>query len=255
MRRETAAPGFSVVELLVVLAIVAVLTLLVATASQQVMERAESAACVRNLQQVAGAALAYAAEHDGMLPAAQDPTNRLRWHGVRESENVAFDPREGPLVPYLGKDGRIKQCPALKRVLKGSASFEEGAGGYGYNATYLGGTPADPFTPSSLAVIENARRTLMFADTAFGRRDGLQEYPFAEPWRAVDRMGNLRGALAPSVHFRHGGMANVAWADGGVTQEAPTRLGGKNYYGGDSAKLRLGWVGDEQKNGVWNPVK
>jgi len=80
----------------------------------------------------------------------------------------------------------------------------------------------------------------------------LQEYAYAEPWQWVDYAGRLRGALDPSVHFRHGGFANVVWCDGHVTAEAPTKVGSKNSYGGDARKWVIGWFGVEPENGAWN---
>ena len=58
--------------------------------------------------------------------------------------------------------------------------------------------------------------------------------------------------LDPSVHFRHGGRANVAWCDGRVTAAGSPheKLGGKNSYGGDAEKWVIGWFGDAQENGA-----
>ena len=95
----------------------------------------------------------------------------------------------------------------------------------------------------------------MFADCAFPRATGLQEYAYAEPWQSVDYRGRLQGALSPSVHFRHQNTANVAWCDGHVSAESPTRLGGGNGYGGDAGKWHIGWFGPEDENGWWNPQR
>jgi prepilin-type N-terminal cleavage/methylation domain-containing protein/prepilin-type processing-associated H-X9-DG protein len=244
--------GFTLLEVLVVLAIVVVIATLVNGAMRQARSEGEAARCVGNLRQLTGGAIAYAADHEGKLPRAQDSENRVRWHGTRSTESARFNPADGPLAAYLGADGRVKECPTLRQILQGKESFEDGAGGYGYNAIYLGGTPADPFDSATLTQVDEPGTTLMFADTAFARAQGVQEYPFAEPWRSVDRRGNLRGALSPSIHFRHGGRANIGWADGRVTREGPSRLGGVNHYGGDASKEQLGWIGESAANGVWN---
>lgn len=245
--------GFTLVELLVVLAIVAVLTALVLGAIGGVRERGDAVRCVNHLKQLAVANVSYASDHDGYFAPAQEQSNLVRWHGVRTSVDGKFDPTKGPLARYLGKEGRVKECPALRKVLKGSQSFEDGTGGYGYNAVYVGGTPADRYKPAFSGSIMRPSRTLMFADTAFPREEGVQEYAYAEPWQWVDRLGRLRGPLAPSVHFRHSGKANIGWCDGSVTAEAPSEIGKGNLYGGDAAKWKIGWIGTPENNGVWNP--
>lgn len=246
--------AFTLVELLAVIAIIAVLATLSLGAINTARARADAAKCVGNLRQLAAASLTYLADSGGQYAPAQDPSNTVRWHGTRHGGGK-FDPTRGPLAPYLGQDRRVKLCPALGRVLTGSQSFEDGTGGYGYNAAYVGGTPLDPFTPERAANISSASRVVMFADCAFPRAEGLQEYAYAEPWRSVDYRGRLRGALAPSVHFRHGGTANVVWCDGHISAEKPTKLGGRNGYGGDAEKWQIGWFGPEDQNGYWNPQR
>ena len=247
--------AFTLVELLTVLAVIAVLAALCMTAVQAVRERGDAAQCVSNLRQLALANLTYAAENGGQYVLAQESNNRIRWHGVRSSGREAFDPSEGPLSRYLGKDGRVKLCPSLKKVLKGSDSFEEGTGGYGYNATYIGGTPGNAFVAERMQNVPSPTRVVMFADCAFPRADGLQEYAYAEPWQSVDYKGRLQGELSPSVHFRHQRTANVAWCDGHVSPESPTRIGSTNGYGGNAGKWQIGWFGPEDENGWWNPQR
>lgn len=245
--------AFTLVELLVTIVVIAILVSLISALIGAARGRADAAKCLGNLRQLVSANLTYAAENDGLFCPAQDVTNTIRWHGVRKHPRGPFDPAKGPLSPYLGADRRVKLCPALDRVLKGFASFEEGTGGYGYNAAYIGGKPGDPFTPARLAVLQSPATVVMFTDTAFPRPTGLQEYPYAEPWQWEDYKGRLRGELDPSVHFRHSDHANVAWCDGHVSAEPYSHLGKKNTYGGDSEHWKIGWFGPSQNNGHWRP--
>lgn len=246
--------GFTLIELIVTVAIIGVLAALVLGSVSLVQQRGDAAQCSANLRGLAAANLAYAAENAGRYVFAQDVSNTVRWHGEREDSDGKFDPQKGPLAPYLGADGRVKVCPTLRRAPVAEASFnEEGAGGYGYNAAYIGGVPGDAFTPERFPNVARPGRTVMFTDTALPNAKGVQEYPFSEPWQWTDYAGRLRGALTPSVHFRHAGRANVAWCDGHVTAEEPTRLGGTNRYGGSGAKWLVGWFGPEDDNGYWNP--
>jgi prepilin-type processing-associated H-X9-DG protein/prepilin-type N-terminal cleavage/methylation domain-containing protein len=241
-------------ELLVVLAIVGLLAGLAAGAVLRARSAGWAARSAGTLRQLVAANLAYAVDHGGKFCPAQEPKNLIRWHGGRTTAGGVFDPTKGFLSPYLGQSGQIMRDPALTDTLKGSASFEEGTGGYGYNATYLGGTPAAMFEPASVAVLGNGASVLMFATTVLPRRSGLQEYAFSEPFFSVNPDGSLGPGLAPSLHFRHNGLAQVGWADGHVSSERPNLpWPGKNLYGGDNAKFRVGWFGPEADNGAWNP--
>ena len=250
-RRANAA--FTLIELLVVVVIIVIIAALVFSGMKSAREAGASAKCLGNLRTLAEANMRYAAEHDGMYCYAMDKTNTIRWHGTRKTVTEKFDPTQGPLAPYLGRDGSVKECPAFKQHISGEDSFENGSGGYGYNAVYIGGTPRDKWNGERTANVTRPERTLMFTDTALARQDGVQEYPFAEPYQWVAPNGRLAGPLSPSVHFRHNGKANVVWCDGHTSQESSARLGNeKNYYGGDEGKHKLGWIGPEAENGWWN---
>jgi prepilin-type processing-associated H-X9-DG protein len=245
--------AMTIIELITVLTVLGVVAALVFAALQKVNARSEAAHCSANLRQLATANITYAAEHDGQYVPAQEPKNLVRWHGERGGWQTKFDGRKGPLAPYLGGDGAVKLCPSLRDVLQAGESFEHGTGGYGYNALYVGGTPASRWVPARIGQIASASRTVMFTDTAFPRKNGLQEYAFSEPWCWVDVLGRLRGRLSPSVHFRHGNTANVAWCDGHVSAESPSELGAGNEYGGDARKWNIGWFGPSKDNGYWRP--
>lgn len=245
--------AFTLIELLVVVAIIGILTALLTSAIQSGRETGSAAQCVNNLKTLADANIRYAAENNGQFCLAMDKANRNRWHGVRSSVKDKFDPTKGPLAPYLGREARVKVCPSFEKILTGSDSFENGSGGYGYNAAYIGGTPRNRWEGERVGNVTRGGQTVMFADTAMAKSTGVQEYPFAEPWEWVLSDGSSGGELTPSVHFRHNGLANVAWCDGHVTAEKPSSLGGSNLYGGNSAEHKIGWFGPAKENGYWNP--
>ena len=247
------ARAFTLLEILLTVTIIAILTLSVLGLYRWGRTRAGISVSSQNLHQLVLANLGYATDHSGYLCPAQESRNLLRWHGGRETTEVPFTPDKGFLTPYLGHDGRLETCPLLLHALKDGASFEDGAGGYGYNAAYLGGRPGATFAPIAFLDIEVPGRTIMFATTALAKDDGLQEYPFAEPFYAASDDGGRMWDLQPSVHFRANGQAIIAWCDGRITLESPGPYKDTNFYGGDNEQAQIGWFGPEEENGYWNP--
>jgi len=254
--------AFTLIELLTVIVIVGVLVGILVPVVSAVRRSARQAVSTSNLRQLATSTLTYIAEQRGLFPPAMSFDNNTRWHGARPSLSAPFDPAKGWLGPYLGRDGRVKICPAWAALdlAPDAESFETGAGGYGYNMTYLGGpipdTPTGPYRPARFATLPQPSRTVMFATTALARSNGLQEYPFAEPPQWLNPGGGLEGESQPSVHFRFSGKALIAWCDGRVSAEMPNAAAwpGPNYYGGDNRKSGIGWFGPVEANGYWNPL-
>ena len=106
-----------------------------------------------------------------------------------------------------------------------------------------------------MANIPSPTRVVMFTDCAFPRPAGLQEYAYSEPFQWVNYRGRPRGALDPSMHFRHTDHANVAWCDGHISTERWSKLGIENRYNGDCVKWKIGWFGPQNANGWWNPQR
>jgi prepilin-type N-terminal cleavage/methylation domain-containing protein/prepilin-type processing-associated H-X9-DG protein len=247
------ARGFTLIELMVVVAIMAVFAAFSYGVIMHALVAAKGAASTSNLGQLARANLTYAGDHDGYYCPAQEPQNLVRWHGARTGMGAPFDPTKGFLSPYLGESQIVKADPLFASYVSGADSFEDGSGGYGYNEIYIGGTPQDNFSATSMLKVPHPERTVMFTTTAFAKSDGVQEYPFSEAPQWVDPNNQLSGGLQPSVHFRDNGKALVAWCDGHVTAESPSQLGGNDYYGGNSAQDEIGWFGPTADNGYWNP--
>ena len=250
--------AFTLIELLTVIAIIGILAAVLVPVVGRARLAAQTAASTSNLRQLATATHAYIADNRGFFPPGMSLDNNTRWHGARPNSSTPFDPTKGWLGPYLGRDGRVKLCPVFESLGAGPESFEFGAGGYGYNSTYLGGpaargTAQDPFRPARFERLPQPGRTVMFASTALARSSGLQEYPFTEPPSWLAPSGIPAGPSQPSTHFRFNGKALVAWGDGRISAETSNGDDGPNYYGGDNRQERLGWFGPTEANGYWNP--
>lgn len=255
--------GFTVIELLVVVAIIGVLVALVVPAVHRGMEAAHLSNCSSNLRQLFAANQLYAADHGYYVPAAEDMLhtkgmrtgNSKRWHGTR-THGESFNAEESPLRPYLGKEKTIRTCPAFRNYFDKdtTSAFEAGCGGYGYNQygvgsrAYLMGYVAACQTKGMVpGGIKFPAQTVMFADAAFIDGGELIEYSFAESYRHLDRNGSPGEQAKPSIHFRHRGKANVVWCDGHISQEAMTV-----QYNDEFTARDLGWFG-EKNNDLFDP--
>jgi prepilin-type N-terminal cleavage/methylation domain-containing protein/prepilin-type processing-associated H-X9-DG protein len=243
--------GFTLVELLVVIGIVALLIAILMPALTRARQSAQAAVCASNIRQLHIASIGYASENRGYWPPAHFDyttvaTNLHRWHGTRATVNDPFDLAGSPLKAFL--TGRVKECPSFEPA---KAGFEASAGGYGYNNQYLGsslavepGTPGADNRPAKMSQVRKPAETIAFADAAFGD-PALIEYSFVEPPIAITQWGNFPNS--PSIHFRHHGKANICWADGHVTLEAMAWTRPEpNFYGTNNVALKLGFIGPEE---------
>ncbi len=257
--RRDPRSAFTLLELLIVVSMIALMAVLILSVIHRTKRGASATQSASNLRTLAAANIAHLGEAGRYAP-ADDKRNLRRWHGGRKFVGDKFDPAEGFLAPYLGKSRCITPCPLFRDMLKGTDTFEDGTGGYGYNAAYVGGTPggkwaADGTRESALAAnIARPANTVMFTSTAYARASGLQEYPYAEPPFWDFGKGASGNRPSPTVHFRFNGKALVAWCDGHVSMESPVeRPAGTNPHGGSVEGKNLGWFGPDENNGYWNP--
>ncbi len=87
------ASGFSLIELLITVGIIAVLATLIVPAVQGAFKNSRQAKCVANLRQLASGCILYSQDHDGGLPYA---VNAGSWHRL--------------IYPYLKTDSPDTQA-------------------------------------------------------------------------------------------------------------------------------------------------
>ena len=255
--------AFTLIELLIVISILALLISILLPSLSQARNEAKAVVCASNLRQIGLANNFYANDNEHYYcPGAADfmPTNLHRWHGMRNQPSHPFDSRRGPLATYLGTEGAIRACPAMRIALPEDdpRRFEKNCGGYGYNLAFVGRQMkknADGFyrVENDRLGAKNDRirhpdETVMFTDTVFVS-SVLIEYSFAEP-RFFPTFGTRPD---PSIHFRHNGAkANVLWCDGHVAGRAMTFSWTSGLYPGDPKRHNVGWFGEYDDNGYFD---
>ncbi|MBN1863693.1 MAG: hypothetical protein JW808_02205 [Victivallales bacterium] len=264
---------FTIIELMVVLAIILTLAALLLPTLARSKSSAQSTFCVNNLKNIGLASFQYSQEWERFCACRPDykSTNLHRWHGRRNSSNNAspYNSNLSPLYPYI--KGKFPECPVLRDTVNADHPSEEhGGGGYGYNlyigslAYFVDDADSEEACVSGIITkdMKYPDRTVMFADTAMPLDSSGD--PVSNPQagdlglysitRAPYIVGNKKdqttlGHSSPSVHFRHAKLANVAWADGHVEPELMT-------WTLDAAwrEANLGFWGSEDANTLFNPI-
>jgi prepilin-type N-terminal cleavage/methylation domain-containing protein/prepilin-type processing-associated H-X9-DG protein len=265
MNRFSSSRAFTLVELLVVVAIIALLLGILLPALGRAREVARATVCGSNIRQLALANLTYAQANAGhLVRAARDiwHPNFERWHGRRTAGDQPFEPARSDMAAYFGESGSVKACPDFVEGRDYQEGFEDGCGGYGYNQSYLGGR-SDLYGTSPTAAAHSARvddisrpvETVMFTDAAYIIDGNLTKsaYSFCEPpfWQlSVGPPSNMRPN--PTIDFRHLTQCNAAWSDGHVDRRSlafTVDYQTHSYVTGEQAQAQgVGWFGPEDNS-------
>jgi prepilin-type N-terminal cleavage/methylation domain-containing protein/prepilin-type processing-associated H-X9-DG protein len=215
MGRRTPRTAFTLVELLVVIAVIGLLAALVLPSLSQARSSAQRAQCVNSLKQLSAAAEMYWDDHNGSAFLYRDraaSNGVVYWFGWLETgpeETRAFDPSQGALYRYIPNQS-VAICPALLYDQSAFKLKASGAAyGYGYNILLSAPEGAPPVQSATLA---GRAGTVLFADAA-------QVNTFQAPASPANPMIEEFYYVSPdeaTTHFRHRLRADTAFCDAHV---------------------------------------
>lgn len=175
--------GFTFLEMLIAVSIVAILAAILVPISAKIHRQAEIAESLSKMRQIGEAVQMFSAEHDMRLPGAGYSSPLIRWMhvvapymGVEANEmyrGVSYSSQG-----YSTELDRLFTCPALhnKRMLGRSTSY---VGRYGLNMEL---TPGEGMTGVSTLSIPNPAGTVLMATKA-GNEPGLRPLSYPNhPW-------------------------------------------------------------------------
>lgn len=209
--------GFTLIEILVVIAIIALLVALLLPALANSKAEAQKIACANNIKQLSLAWQLYADDHDDtlvnnhginqtILQRENWVNNMQDWLTSEGNTNLALL-RSGKLSPYLGDATGVFKCPSDKSIAQNGPRIRS------YSMNSLVGDPGEltnKFNPQLVqffrsAEIPNPSHIYVFLDEHPGTiNDGF----FMNRWEDYI-WGNLPGSY-------HKEAANLSFADGHI---------------------------------------
>ncbi|MBU0639598.1 MAG: prepilin-type N-terminal cleavage/methylation domain-containing protein [Planctomycetes bacterium] len=208
--------GFTLVELLVVVAVLALLMAILLPGLKQARQQGKRALCLSNLRQMAITAHGYANVYQGRLPIAHYRENRpglfisYAWDFTTIKDwNAGGAVRTEPGILWQGSTNpKIHQCPSFAGDHNWLADPYTG---YNYNTSYIGHGQGEAIPiPALLTSIRHPEQCALFGDGQYSA--GANKFMRA-PWRNPGDE-QFAGRYAGTQGFRHLARTNVAFSDG-----------------------------------------
>jgi prepilin-type N-terminal cleavage/methylation domain-containing protein/prepilin-type processing-associated H-X9-DG protein len=209
------ARGFTLVELLVAIALIALLIGLLLPVLGRARQQAASVACLSNLRQLATTAHMYCDANRGSFPIAYDTISApplvisLNWDFTTTRNTATGELTVTPGLLWAGHTNpKVQQCPSYDGK---SNSIADPYTGYNYNTSFVGhGAQESIPAPIKISQVRNAARCALFGDGQYSAgANKFMRAPFPNPGDAAFTFRS-----AGTQGFRHAGWTNVAFVDG-----------------------------------------
>lgn len=201
---RTLRTGFTLVEMLVVVAIIGILAALLLTSVSSVVKKSGSVECLSNLRQIYLISQSFAADNDGYTPQAW-------WYGSSPKPAGV-----GPNLTDYGFNGQKLSCPSYRKIAPDLT--------YGINLRLVTGPPGAWGDRNIFFNIHGRYKFLAYpkpAATLF----------FVDASVIEGRTTASYFTTPDSVDFRHGKKANAVFLDGHAAALTPEDV--TNAYSGD----------------------
>lgn len=205
MTQRANRSGFTLVELLVVMAVVAVLAALVIPAIAGARERSRSVTCSGQMRELGMAVLLYTQDNLGRFPRSSHSAGASREPGWAAS-----------IAPYLGAQPAEANAAWVNSEFGCPSNTNKAPDAYSYamnvffelkaGDSYVG----RPATWRCLPQVPSPARTILLAETAAATGGMAPDHFMCHQWSSV---AAARNAVA---HDRHAGRANYLFVDGHV---------------------------------------
>jgi prepilin-type N-terminal cleavage/methylation domain-containing protein/prepilin-type processing-associated H-X9-DG protein len=209
--------GFTLLELMVVLGIIAILATLSLASIGKLRAISQSAHCTNSLRQLGVATTLYLNDNNRTyFPFVKQTEEGRVWYfgmepgfGGGAEGSRELDVTQGPLHPYVQSVGGIEVCPAFPyESALWKPKFKGASWGYGYNIALSNLHSLRLERPAKVIVFGDCAQVNTFQAPASPKKPMVEEFYMIEHTYAT-------------VHFRHGATANLLFADGHVEAMQP----------------------------------
>lgn len=219
VNRRVANSAFTIIELLVTVAILALLIAILLPSLARARQTARSTTCLSNLRQFVVAAHTYAHTNSDRYPVAHGTsfntsTNVFTQYGwdfttLRDWGNGGAITVKPGLLWQGRTTEEIHQCPAFDG---GSNTTADPFTGYNYNTSYIGHGQGEHIeAPVRLSDVRRPSDCALFGDGEYAA--GANKYMRA-PFRDLEHGDIFPARESGTQGYRHAGATHVAFADG-----------------------------------------